>query len=268
MCKRPIRFFKKTLSHGLLCVAVVGGAHSQAQADEWVAEVGMVHWSYKEPALAVTHEGLIPSLGISKKLNKQEDASGQWEWTSAIALGRVNYSGTGTMKGQPLIDVQTMLAYLLPTTYSNAQWAPTLAYEHVFNDGRGVTSTGHVGYRRLNHRLSAGVQWRQLHPQGWQWQADIQTLLYGWQVSELSDIGGEYHGLSAPVNRQRQGWALKLGSCKVLETGQLCLQAHRIQVQASDTVIINTLKSRYEVYEPTNNLTRISVTFKRPLKFD
>lgn len=268
MSKREIGIFKRGVSRWLLCVALVSGVHSQVQADEWVAEVGMVHWSYKEPALAVTHEGLIPSVGVSKKFNKQEDASGQWELTAAIAMGRVDYSGTGTMRGQPLIDAQTMLAYLLPTTYSNAQWAPTLAYDHVFNDGRGVTSTGHGGYRRLNQRLSAGLQWRQFNPQGWQWQGDIQTLLRGWQVSELSDIGGEYRLLAAPVNKQRQGWALKLGSCKSLETGQICLQGQRNQVQASNKVIITTLQSRYEVYEPTNNYTRISVTFKRPLRFE
>lgn len=268
MRKQTIDLVKRGVAQCFVSVTLIVIVHSQAHADAWVAELGIVHWSYKEPSLAVTHEGWLPSFGISKKLNKAQEAFGQWDLSATLAIGQVDYSGTGTMKGQPMAHTQAMAAYLIPIENSNAQWAPTLAYDHVFNDGRGVTSTGQGGYRRVNQRLSAGLQWRQPMANGWHWRTEIQRLLRGRQTSELSDIGGEYQGLTAPVNVQRNGWALKLDACKDVPVGQICLQAQHTRVGASDRVLITTTQSRYEVHEPANNYMRLGVTFKRPLQLE
>lgn len=253
---------------GHMCVAWVVAWHAQALAQPWTAEMGLVHWSYKEPQVAVIHEGWLPTLGISKTWDREQVSPGQWALSANLALGRVDYRGTGTMQGQPLMDAQTMLVYLLPAKQPNTFWGPTLAYDRVFNDARGVTSTGHGGYRRLNQRWSVGMQWRETTAGGWQWRGDAQALLRGWQVSELSDIGGEYQGVTAPVNVQRQGWALKLGICQPLTSGRLCIQAQHTRIQASDTVLVKTLQSRYEAFEPANKYTRIGLTFQQPLNFD
>ncbi len=268
MRKQTIDLVKRGVAQCFVSVTLIVIVHSQAHADAWVAELGIVHWSYKEPSLAVTHEGWLPSFGISKKLNQAQEAVGQWDLSATLAIGQVDYSGTGTMKGQPMAHTQAMAAYLIPLENSNAQWAPTLAYDHVFNDGRGVTSTGQGGYRRVNQRLSAGLQWRQPMANGWHWRTEIQRLLRGRQTSELSDIGGEYQGLTAPVNVQRNGWALKLDACKDVPVGQICLQAQHTRVGASDRVLITTTQSRYEVHEPANNYMRLGVTFKRPLQLE
>jgi hypothetical protein len=74
--------------------------------------------------------------------------------------------------------------------------------------------------------------------------------------------------LAAPVNVQRNGWALKLGACKDVQAGQICFQAQHTRVAASDRVLITTLQSRYEVHEPANHYMRLGVTFKRPLQLD
>ena len=268
MRKQTIDLVKRGVAQCFVSVTLNFVVHSQAHADAWVAELGIVHWSYKEPSLAVTHEGWLPSFGISKKLNQAQEAVGQWDLSATLAIGQVDYSGTGTMKGQPMAHTQAMAAYLIPIENSNAQWAPTLAYDHVFNDGRGVTSTGQGGYRRVNQRLSAGLQWRQPMANGWHWRTEIQRLLRGRRTSELSDIGGEYQGLTAPVNVQRNGWALKLDACKDVPVGQICLQAQHTRVGASDRVLITTTQSRYEVHEPANNYIRLGVTFKRPLQLE
>jgi hypothetical protein len=84
-------------------------------------------------------------------------------------------------------------------------------YRFLFNDGRGITTTGNWGYRRASNYLYLPIGL--IHRSALNDQARLVStleydyLLFGKQISKLSD-GGQ--GDSDLINTQRRGYGLKL----------------------------------------------------------
>lgn len=93
-----------------------------------------------------------------------------------------------------------------------------LGYRYLFNDGRGLTSTGHVGYRResryvylplgLRHTMVLSAQSRLVNT------VEYDRLLQGRQRTVLSDTEGYYGWLDVGdvTNKQKRGYGVRLSS--------------------------------------------------------
>ena len=234
----------------------------EVQADVYVFDYGLSHWTYREPEIAVRHEGWLPMLALQWQPAQANEASGRWRVSAALAGGVSEYTGSGTMGGQPVLSTRLSLAYDIPLTDTGWTWAPVLAFDRLDNDARGVTSTGARGYRRINQRWSAGLELMSQPGTEWQLKFGLNSMLRGWQRSVLGDIGQEFAALVPTVNVQRQGWGGLLGACRVWEDRRFCAQWQHWHIQRSDALRVQTLNVGYTVYEPANRSSLLSVTLQ------
>jgi len=169
-------------------------------------------YRYEEP-------GLMSLAGMKSGLNLQTTAAYPGRRTFLrgelrLALGRVNYrsNDTGSHDGEPdgylegraLIGNDWPLASALLSTYTG------LGYRFLYNDGRGVTSTGDAGYRRESNYLylPLGILLQTAWQEGTlRTRIEYDHLLVGNQYTRLSDAG---LGLSDVSSKQGSGRGFKL----------------------------------------------------------
>ncbi|MEX2198367.1 MAG: hypothetical protein WD886_06115 [Burkholderiales bacterium] len=128
------------------------------------------------------------------------------------SYGELDYTGSGTLSGVP--DYLLELRAIAGRDYraGGMVWVPYvgLAHRHLYNDLRGITSTGQIGYRRISryYYLPAGVALR--IPLGADWvmvpQLEYDAFANGRQRSYLGDTR---LGFSDVTNRQAEGWGAR-----------------------------------------------------------
>jgi hypothetical protein len=128
------------------------------------------------------------------------------------SYGELDYTGSGTMSGVP--DYLFELRAVAGRDYraGGMVWVPYvgLAYRLLYNDLRGFTSTGQIGYRRISryYYVPAGVALR--IPLGGEWmmvpQLEYDAFANGRQRSYLSDVSPL---LPDVTNRQKEGWGAR-----------------------------------------------------------
>jgi hypothetical protein len=128
------------------------------------------------------------------------------------AFGTVDYNGSGSDSGEPdwyieargLVGKDWAISGAVLAAYTG------VGYRYLFNDGRGITSTGYAGYRRESNYLYLPVGI--IHRMAINDQARLEStleydrLLAGKQISRLSDAGL----LQDITNNQNNGYGLKL----------------------------------------------------------
>jgi hypothetical protein len=131
------------------------------------------------------------------------------------AYGEHDYSGSGTAEREPNFIFEAR--YLLGRDFrpsSGLVLAPYsgLGYRYLFNDLRGRSSTGEVGYRRYSHYFYLPIGLRARFAAGGSWvlapHAEYAVFLGGEQYSRLTDTGLP---LSDARNRQRRGNGFRAG---------------------------------------------------------
>jgi hypothetical protein len=130
------------------------------------------------------------------------------------AFGLVNYDSydTGSANGEPdwYVEARALLGKDWVVRRSVLAAYTGIGYRYLFNDGRGITSTGYGGYRRASNYtyLPIGIIHRRTINDNARLESTLEydTLLFGRQVSSLSDVGGGY---SDVTNNQNNGYGLK-----------------------------------------------------------
>lgn len=250
----------------LLAPMVLTGllAASQAQAEPASLstrtgnELGLSlsSYSYKEPGVMSLRGSQIGfDLQTTKVLQEAQFVRGDLR----IAGGQVDYDSydTGSSSGEPnvYIEIRGLLGHDFSINGSIFALYTGLGYRNLYHDGRGVSSTGHAGYRRESqylylplgviHRMALSGQARLVST------LEYDHLLTGKQISKLSDAG---LGFSNVTNTQSRGYGLK-GSIQY-ETGPWAVgpYVHYWDIGQSDIVAIY----RYGAldgygWEPKNN---------------
>ena len=127
-----------------------------------------------------------------------------------VAYGSLKYEGSGTLSNVPnwIAEARAVIGRDFIVS-DNVALSPYigLGYRYLYNDLRGYTSTGAVGYRRYSHyvyapvgvtlRLRAGDQWV-IAPT-----LEYDVFLGGRQYSKLSDTGLGYSDASNDQNSGR-----------------------------------------------------------------
>lgn len=199
---------------GVAFAAWAGVALAQTQAPpQGVAtrtgwEVGglLTTYRYEEPDFMWLKGERIGATGAYTMRNPNR-AFARFE--GRVSYGELDYEGSGTMNSVPdyLFEVRALAGrdYALG---SSMAWSPYVGVgiRYLYNDLRGTTSTGQIGYRRESfyYYLPVGITLRM--PLGSEWvlapQVEYKGFLRGVQRSYLSDVSPFLNDVS---NQQHKG---------------------------------------------------------------
>jgi hypothetical protein len=231
-----------------------------AQADPWTLGAGIGRYQYSEPQLGVHQSAWLPSLEASGPLLTVLE--GAVTARVQVTSGQVDYNGSGRMNNQDLQALEVEIKS--PDWWAIWGWDIQIlgGYRQLSNDGRGLTSTGHIGYRRSSEYLYSGLSLSKNLPHGVTLTADALPLFVGRQTTHMSDIGGEFNGIAAVRNLQKYGLGGRLQICKTFHPFDLCSGLRYWWVGNSDTRLVMTSQSQYLATEPRNNTQTIDVHIK------
>lgn len=211
-------------------------------------------YQYQEPGLmSLTGGKMGLDLNSTSVLRDEQFVRGDLRY----ALGTVDYTGSGNASGQPDWYIEARVLIGKDSALNDAVLSPYFGfgYRYLFNDMRGITSTGAAGYRRESNYvyMPFGI----IHRMSLNGQANLETtleydhLLAGKQVSRLSDTGLGYGDLN---NNQNKGYGLKLSVMYKKDEWTVGPFVHYWNIGKSDT----TFLFRYGTlvgtgWEPENN---------------
>ncbi len=144
-----------------------------------------------------------------------------------------------------------------PDTAAAPRWEGGLEWQTYYNDLRGTTSVGHVGYERERYGLWALVAYQaplaQAQPHGAQrWRLEAAVLLQGVAVSHLSQVSASY---GDAVNRQNRGLLLRAERSYRYAPGEFTPYVSVSWVDDSDL----QRQTNYSVMEPANTTWQLGV---------
>lgn len=230
--------------------------------------VSLGHYRYEEPAL-MSLRGL--KSGIELRTTKTYPARltflrGELRYAGGI----VDYSsiGTGSSSGEPdwYFEVRALVGRDWLLKESTVSTYIGLGYRFLFNDGRGITSTGHAGYRRESNYLylPLGIIYRAPLKNGAELIGSIEYdhLLSGTQLSMLSDVDAGYTNLS---NKQNEGSGIKLRILYAMQRWSAGPYLHYWNIADSDVAPIyrNGMIDSYGM-EPHNKTQEFGIELRRP----
>ena len=172
------------------------------------------------------------------------------------ATGKVDYSSTltGTAKNRPdwYYEIKGVIGKDFHfSDYTLSPYAG-LGYRYLFNDLRGASSTGNLGYRRestyttapigVTHKMNLGGQTQLLTT------VEYSYFARGRQKSRLSDFNPAVQDIT---NAQRNGYGFRLDSMVQFATWSVGPFVTLWRIKESDKVGL--------AFEPSNNTTEVGV---------
>lgn len=210
-----------------LVAAVFATTAALAQRDPLATrggwEVGLQGstYEYEEPNFALLEGERVGATGAVTFLGPDYIHS---RIEGRYSYAELDYTGSGTLRD--VEDHVSELRALVGRDYRAGRfvWVPYagLGYRYLYNDLRGVSSTGALGYRRKSryYYVPVGVALR--FPMGAGWvlapRIEYDAFAHGKQRSYLSDTG---LGFNAVTNHQRRGRGAR---------GELALEGRRWSV--------------------------------------
>ena len=210
----------------LACVSVLLSGAAWAEPIDTLRtrteqQVGVTisHYKYEEPNL-MSLEAM--KFGIDYTTTLTVDDSWFIRLDGRYANGDADYESSGTGSNDNLTDWYTEIRALFGTDYTLNDFvlAPYsgLGYRYLFNDLRGDSSSGAIGYRRESEYfyLPLGVIQRVALDEGSQLENNLEFdyLLRGQQTSHFDDLAG--HGNftygEEIKSRQNHGYGLRASS--------------------------------------------------------
>jgi hypothetical protein len=205
---------------------------------------------YREPTVGVKFSG--SKLGATASYTKNESSKYPFiRLELRYADSRLKYEGSGTMNDVPDRNAEVRMLFgkdlFAKGGYSLTPYVG-LGYRYLYNDPRGRSSTGAVGYRRISNYtyLPVGLNGRFLPGAGWVLAptAEFDVFLGGRQDSRLSDTG---LGLPDISSGQDNGYGYR--ASVLLERGRIAFGPwmHYWRVRNSDYS-----EGTWGWYEPKN----------------
>ena len=267
---KSIRVVRLATGATLLYLFTIQSVHADSDYSERINEIGLTlgTYSYKEPGL-MSLQGVKAGVNLRSTIANPERST---FITSEVrfAGGTVDYqsNGTGSDSGEPDWYVEGRL--LLGNTWSrrglsNLSSYVGLGYRYLMNDGRGLSSTGHFGYRRESNYLyfPIGFIHRGKLNTGAKLVSSIEYdyLIRGTQNSRFSD-GGVGH--SDFTNSQSEGYGWKLHMQYVTEKWSVGPYLHYWEISDSDAVAVyrnGTYIGHF--HEPHNNTVELGIELRQ-----
>jgi len=211
LCAKAFWYLIVTLSCGK-AFAIDGGLQTRS-GHEFAASVSS--YLYEEPSLRMSTKG--DKMGITHIGTATLERDWFVKGESRIVLGSVDYTGSGFQAGVPdwYVEVRGLLGKDIPSGGGIFSPYVGFGYRYLFNDLRGYSSSGAIGYRResnyfyiplgITHRFDLGDSARLATT------LEFDRFVSGEQVSKLSDLVGHggYTVASDISNSQNEGWGFR-----------------------------------------------------------
>jgi len=190
----------------LLAATAVAAEDPLVTRSGWEVGGQVAHYRYEEPDFMWLKGNRFGVTGAYTEANEKR-VYGRIE--ARWSYGELDYQGSGTLKRVPDHLLETRMLAGRDYPRGSLVWSPYAgaAFRYLYNDLRGISSTGARGYRReslyfyvplgLTLRMPLGADWA-LAPQ-----LEYSGFIRGVQRSHLSDTG--LPGLSNVTNKQRDG---------------------------------------------------------------
>lgn len=193
---------------GLAAVVWAGAVEAEdplATRSGWDVGGQLARYRYEEPGLMhLTGE----RIGATVAYTVANERRTYMRFELRYSYGELEYQGSGTLDGAPdhLFEVRSLAGRDFRT--GALVWSPYLGFgmRYLYNDLRGITSTGAIGYQRESNYfyMPLGITLRV--PLGEHWvlapQIEYDGFLKGAQHSYLADTG---LGFNNVTNWQRRG---------------------------------------------------------------
>jgi hypothetical protein len=255
------------LGIALSALADNGGASTSDIAQE--VSVTLSDYKYSEPNMSLRGTKLGAEYSVTFLLRDGWFVRG----TLRGAMGETDYRGSGKMEGVPDRYYENRWGLGKIILLGRHTLAPDvgLGYRYLYNDMRGVTNTGAVGYRRESRYLTAraGLRHSFRLPDGASLESSVERdrLLLGRQDTQLSDIEGHGPWTDVPnvVNYQYRGEGWRFGVMYRKGDWSLGTYVHFWRIEKSDKdhirVATTTGSENWTVWEPKNDSREVGVKF-------
>lgn len=229
--------------------------------------ISLSSYKYREPGyMSLTGGKIGVDLRAAKMFPNEWNIRGELR----EAFGTVDYNSnnTGSASGEPDWYMEARFLVGRDWVIGDAALSPYTGsgYRHLFNDGRGLSSTGNWGYRRKSNYFywPVGIIYRRALGDRARLVSTLEYdhLLLGKQISKLSD-GGQGH--SDATNTQHRGYGLKLGFNYEKDNWAIGPFAHYWNIAKSNTVaeIQNGIPTGSGLLEPKNNTVEFGIKGSR-----
>lgn len=193
--------------------------------------------------------------------------AGDWfvRFEGRYAFGDVDYVGSGNSYDEPddTFELRIMSGVDLP--YGRVVIAPYagVGYRNLFNDGRGITSTGFYGYRRDSQYIYApiGADMRYLINRDslLSLRLEADPFIAGWQTTHLSDVDPTYPDVT---NKQKWGFGFKGELMYQYQRFSLGPYVHFWEIQDSEPAECDVFGPSVCLYEPHNKTLEYGIQTK------
>ena len=212
-------------------------------------------YQYQEPGV-MSSKGIKIGLDLrtTKVLQNEQFIRSDLRY----AFGTVDYNGSGSASGEPDWYIEARVLVGKDWLTNDAVFSPYigLGYRYLFNDARGISSTGYAGYRRESNYFYLPIAI--IHRMALNDQARLEStleydhLLAGKQITSLSDTGLGYRDVT---NNQNSGYGLKLSVMYQKDNWAIGPYAHYWNIGQSDIKpeIRNGNPTGRGLLEPKNN---------------
>ena len=224
-------------------------AAAPAWTQGWLLGGAVSHGNFREPGLMQVQG---PRLGVWAE--KPMGHLGRWQPTlrGLLQSSAMHYSSpiSGELPNVPDHELEVRVTALHPLGQSDEPRSPWawgvyagLGYRLHYNDLRGTTSNGAVGYQRLNQRLTLPLGLQVKSASGITARLELSPALYGTHTTYMSDVGAL---ADATVPQKSQSWAIEVG-WQPWPQWELRLYHRQASTQATDawSSTINGVTRRY-----------------------
>lgn len=260
---------ENVIKQGVLLIALIlvfpcsGSAVSLRTTDGFEIGVQVSGYKYEEPGI-MNLKGV--KLGLTGGAVKNIDNAWYVAGDLRFAFGDVYYTGSGTKTYNPdrLWDLRARGGKDFAAGESVLSPYAGLGYQTLFNDLRGTSSTGAVGYRRnseywylplgVTHRFRAGSDSRISTS------LEFDYLIIGRQKTYKSDVDPGFNDL---LNKQKHGYGLRLSTAYEKSEWSVGVFYYYWNIEASESA--DELKSGVLTgtgLEPKNDTNEYGVQIK------
>jgi len=261
----------RTAAIACSCFAVSVSAQSNTLATRTGNEIGLAISSYQYDEAADSQKATQWGIAYAGTRATRDGWFVRGELNYAYAKTDYSSIATGNKDGNSNWHYEIRALAGKDVSFGNYNLSPYLglAYRHLFNDLRGRTSTGAIGYRResnyytlpigVNHRINLSNK-AQLFTT-----IEYDFLLRGRQDTKLSDLIG-YDGFTSASdvsNTQRHGYGWRLSSMYQFDNWSIGPYLTRWHMNDSDrttaTAVRNGVTYQTPLWEPANSTTEYGV---------
>ena len=201
----------------LVAISPVAAAQKSIPPDPALTRSGweiggqLSDYSYEEPTIGAKIWG--GRVGVTGGYTHTSASRWFFKVDGRYAYGSLKYEGSGTTDSVPDSIAETRMVIgrdFLPRSGVSFSPFAGIGYRYLYNDLRGTTSTGAVGYQRYSHYLYAPLGFTSRIDVSAKWviatTVEYDYFIRGEQVTQFTDVGVGYNDAS---NTQNKGYGYR-----------------------------------------------------------